>query len=490
MTEVNAREVVLEDTSSSTVVNNDSEAKAQEAVLDNFYEMHLTDTREVERQRSRHEQELVASEKELVNDDLEKIESQVPPASDGGYGWVICAGSFVCSVISFGVGTSCFYVNYPPFQRGVMQSYYLTTEMAEVASETQLTFVGTIAFIFINGMGPPVQILRSIFGARTVIAGGCVIMSLGLILAGFSYQAWHLYLTQGIMFGFGAACMYITTMGVVPQWFDKRRGLALGIAASGSGIGGLIMPFIMTALLQKFDAGWTYRIIGFICLGLGLASSIFIKEKYPDKSGRKKITDIVQWSVLKDNNLKLWCAAATIALFGYLIPFFYLPSYAAMNGLTASQGSTLISIISGLNFVGRIANGWFGDNIGRLNMLIIAMFISAACNFLIWPLTHNIGGLIAFSCIYGFFCGAYFTMMAAITAYISKMEKFPSAFSVFLMFNIASSFGPPIAGAIQSGTNPNSYISVQMFAGACFLAGTILMILLKIKLTKSIFSKV
>jgi hypothetical protein len=56
MTEVNAREVVLEDTSSSTVVNNDSEAKAQEAVLDNFYEMHLTDTREVERQRSRHEQ--------------------------------------------------------------------------------------------------------------------------------------------------------------------------------------------------------------------------------------------------------------------------------------------------------------------------------------------------------------------------------------------------------------------------------------------------
>jgi MFS family permease len=123
-------------------------------------------------------------------------------------------------------------------------------------------------------------------------------------------------------------------------------------------------------------------------------------------------------------------------------------------------------------------------------MLIIAMFISAACNFLIWPRNHTLGGLIAFSAIYGFFCGTYFTMMAAITAYIVKMDKFPSAFSIFLMFNIVSSFGPPMASAIQSGTNPNSYISVQMFAGACYLLGTILMFCLKIKMTKSLFSKV
>jgi MFS family permease len=114
-------------------------------------------------------------------------------------------------------------------------------------------------------------------------------------------------------------------MGIVPQWFDKRRGLALGLSASGSGIGGLIMPFIMNALLVKFGAPWTYRIIGFICLFLGGFATFLVKEKFPDKSGRKKITDIVQWSVLADNNLKLWCLAATITLFGYLVPFFFLP---------------------------------------------------------------------------------------------------------------------------------------------------------------------
>lgn len=172
-------------------------------------------------------------------------------------------------------------------------------------------------------------------------------------------------------------------MGIVPQWFDKRRGLALGLSASGSGIGGLIMPFIMNALLLKYGAPWTYRIIGFICLALGGFATVLVKEKFPEKTGRKKITDIVQWNVLADNNLKLWCAAATITLFGYLIPFFFLPSksceamsapsklyqcvhdvdsipiiaYAAANGLTTSQGSSLVSIISGLNFVGRITTG-------------------------------------------------------------------------------------------------------------------------------------
>lgn len=150
------------------------------------------------------------------------------------------------------------------------------------------------------------------------------------------------------MFGLGGSAMYIvsirrmaycgwqvvsknltfvwqTMMGTVPQWFDKRRGLALGLSASGSGIGGLVMPFIMNALLQKFGAPWTYRIIGFICLALGTVSTLLVREKFPDRGGRKKISDIVQWSVLKDNNLKLWCVAATITLFGYLVPFFYLP---------------------------------------------------------------------------------------------------------------------------------------------------------------------
>ncbi|CAM0134996.1 hypothetical protein VKS41_000429 [Umbelopsis sp. WA50703] len=457
---------------SSTVINNEP-VDESDVQLHNFYEMHQTDTK--------HTTASLRSSTQHGNHDqspsqLEKIETHQSAESikEGGYGWFVCLSAFLCNIG---------YVN------GVMQNYYSASVFDGTASTVQLTFVGTIAFIFINGMGPPMQILKSIIGARLLIGSGCLLMCLGLILAGFSTQVWHLYLTQGIMFGLGGSAMYITMMGIVPQWFDKRRGLALGLSASGSGIGGLIMPFIMNALLQKYGAGWTYRIIGFMCLVLGAIATCLVREKYPS-TGRKKLSDIVQWSVLRDSNLVLWCVAATITLFGYLVPFFYLPAYATFVGLSDSQGSSLIAMISGCNFAGRITTGYIGDRIGRLNMLIIAMIISAICNLVIWPLSPHLSGLSAFSCIFGFFCGTYFTMMAAVTAYISKMDKFPSAFSVFLMSNIAASFGPPIAGAIQSGTNPNSFLSVQMFAGACFLFGAILMFVLKIKMTKAVFFKV
>lgn len=467
-----------ESTDASSTIHNNDPVGENDAQLDNFYEMHQTDTKNTA--ASLHSSTQHASA-DRDPSQLEKVDTRQSAKSfkEGGYGWFVCFSAFLCNVVSFGVGTSW----------GVMQNYYASTVFNGTVSAVQLTFVGTIAFIFINGMGPPMQILKSVIGARVLIGSGCLLMCLGLILAGFSTQVWHLYLTQGVMFGLGGSAMYITMMGIVPQWFDKRRGLALGLAASGSGIGGLIMPFIMNALLQKFGQGWTYRIIGFICLVLGSFATFLVREKYPS-TGRKKLSDIVQWSVLKDSNLVLWCVAATVTLFGYLIPFFYLPAYATSIGLSSAQGSSLIAMISGCNFAGRISTGYIGDHIGRLNMLIIAMVISALCNLVIWPLSSSLSGLSAFSCIYGFFCGTYFTMMAAVTAYISKMERFPSAFSVFLMSNIAASFGPPIAGAIQSGTNPNSFLSVQLFGGCCFLCGAILMFVLKIKMTKAVFFKV
>lgn len=69
-----------------------------------------------------------------------------------------------------------------------MQNYYASTVFNGTVSAVQLTFVGTIAFIFINGMGPPMQILKSVIGARVLIGSGCLLMCLGLILAGFSTQ--------------------------------------------------------------------------------------------------------------------------------------------------------------------------------------------------------------------------------------------------------------------------------------------------------------
>ncbi|KAG1119001.1 hypothetical protein G6F42_013069 [Rhizopus arrhizus] len=171
--------------------------------------------------------------------------------TDGGYGWFVVLGAFLVQVTTF----------------GVMQDYYEQYMFAHIQNASlNLSFVGTLALAFMNLGGPFSQILVSTVGIRPVLIIGTIFISLALEMASLSSQIWHLYLSQGILFGLGASCVYMAMMGVAPQWFNRRRGLALGMAASGSGIGGLVIPNIMNSINSSLGPGWTYRVLGFICL--------------------------------------------------------------------------------------------------------------------------------------------------------------------------------------------------------------------------------
>lgn len=61
-------------------------------------------------------------------------------------------------------------------------------------------------------------------------------------------QLWQLYLTQGVIVGVSYACCYLPCISVVSLWFDRRRGLAVGVTVSGSGLGGLAMAPILQVL--------------------------------------------------------------------------------------------------------------------------------------------------------------------------------------------------------------------------------------------------
>ncbi|KAG2186016.1 hypothetical protein INT43_002454 [Umbelopsis isabellina] len=372
--------------------------------------------------------------------------------------------------------------------RGIMQAYYDQYVFNYSVTGVQLTAVGTLMYVVLNLVSPMCHVLKSHFGPKIMIISGTIIMSLGLILAGFSTKIWHLYLTQGIMYGIGGSLMFTTAMGIAPQWFDKRRGLALGICASGSGIGGLIFPFIMNPLLERLGAPWCYRILGFISLALGLFASMFIKERFPQKG--KKLGDLMHFSIAKESTFLVWIAGADLCLLGYMVPFYLIPTYAQDHGMTASQGASLISVLSAFNFLGRIVTGFWGDYIGRLNTEIICMVLSGLFVGVIWVFATSYGVLVAFCVLYGFTCGAYFALMSPVTALVTGIERYANCFSVFLVLQAVGYCGAPIAEAIQSATGPGLYLSAQLFSCFTFILGAICMFILKLKMTKRVFSKI
>ncbi|KAL7319906.1 hypothetical protein PS15m_002988 [Mucor circinelloides] len=353
-----------------------------------------------------------------------------------------------------------------------------------------LSFVGTLALVFINASSPAVQYFVARFGLRPVMIVGTLFITIALEMAGFASQIWHLYLTQGILFGVGASCMYGTVMAVTPQWFTKNRGIALGIVAGGSGIGGLVVPFIVTPLNRNLGPGWTYRILGFICLFCDIIACIFVKERIVRKKEKKSLSQIIDFGVLKNVNFLIFSVASDLGLFGYFVPFFFLPADATYLGLSDSQGSSLIAVCSAMNFLGRLAAGAFADRAGRINSNITFTLLTAISCLLIWTFAFDYGSLMGFAAVFGFGCGSYFALMSPIAASLLGMEKFPSGLSLLLFLNMIPVFGSNIASAIETGVSSEPFFSYKMFAGVSWLVGAMLLIFLKFKINKNPFVKI
>lgn len=138
-----------------------------------------------------------------------------------------------------------------------MQNYYDHNVFHGSVDATKLNFVATIALMFCGLMGPVNQVLTDLFrGPRTIMGTSTVLMSLGLLSASYSTQVWHLYLTQSILYGIGSALFFVVSMAICPLWFTRHRGLAMGIIVSGSGVGGLVTPFIMHVLNESLGGAW------------------------------------------------------------------------------------------------------------------------------------------------------------------------------------------------------------------------------------------
>ncbi|ORZ00824.1 major facilitator superfamily domain-containing protein [Syncephalastrum racemosum] len=375
---------------------------------------------------------------------------------------------------------------------GIMQDYFQQNMFKDVPnSSLQLSFAGTIMEFFTYASGPIAQALASRFGYTPVIILGVFLMTLGFEMAGFTSQIWHLYLTQGLLFGMGEGLLFVIAMGLVPQWFTRRRGLATGLTACGSGLGGLVFPFVVSPINNTLGVNWTYRILGFLMLGLNIITIIVVKPKYPqpkESHEKQPVRKVFDFEIFKNANYLLWMLASVIQISGFFVPVFFLPSYATSLGASSTQSSAVISVLMAFSFLGRILVGYVGDLIGRLNAHIIFVLLSGICAFLMWTFATSYGVLMAFAVVFGFFSPSYYSLFSPITAMVVGMEKLPTAITFLLLSNGISVFSPSIASAIQ-GVATEPFITYKMWTGAVYIVGGLLLICLKLRMAKSPWEK-
>ncbi|CAO3599801.1 unnamed protein product [Absidia cylindrospora] len=259
-------------------------------------------------------------------------------------------------------------------------------------------------------------------GYRRTMMIGTVLAPLGLILASFATQLWHIYLSQGILFGIGATFVFSPSIGLPSQWFDKRRAFATGIAVSGSGIGGVCLSPMTQKLIEQLGYRNALRVLGAMIFGLLCIATALAMSRFKPSASKRPWYALVDTSLL-GTQFNLLVLFAFLVPFGYISAFFLMPTYATFIGVDAANGAALVSIMSATNAVCRITLGFLGDRFGRLNVMFFSTFLSAIFTMVLWQFSESYGVYVAYALLFGLSAGAFVSMIPAVTFDIVGIEN-------------------------------------------------------------------
>jgi hypothetical protein len=205
-------------------------------------------------------------------------------------------------------------------------------------------------------VAPLVSLFSVRLGVRGTLAIGTILETAALIVASFSYRLWQLYLTQGVLFGWGPGLLWLGASPFVPQWFTKRRGFAKAIALVGSGAGGLVYSLVVEKILRMLDLAWTFRVTACSTFLYNAASTALIRS-------RNKMVNPVhspfKGSLVGNWNF-LWIQAwVVLSVMGYTIILFSIPDIVRRLGRTPQEASIASALINAGMAVGRPIVGYY-----------------------------------------------------------------------------------------------------------------------------------
>jgi MFS family permease len=290
------------------------------------------------------------------------------------YGWIIVAVTFVTMAIGVNARTS-FSLLFPSI-------------IDEFGWERGVT-AGAFSFGFLasGAASPLIGRMMDRFGPRAVMELGIALMGGGLLLAPLTTQPWHLYLTLGVMVGAGSVCLGYSGQSLfLPNWFNRRRGLALGLAFTGVGIGSItLLPWAQHMIEQT---GWrtACTAIGILVLVV-LAPINLLLRKRPEDIGLRPDGDAapspsakpvsyivdpdwagIDWTLSRAvRTARFWWLA--LGYFGALYIWYavqvHQTKYLLDIGFSPGVAVWALGVVSLLGIPGQIVLGHLSDRLGR-----------------------------------------------------------------------------------------------------------------------------
>jgi OFA family oxalate/formate antiporter-like MFS transporter len=324
-----------------------------------------------------------------------------------------------------------------------------------------------------------------------------VILSAGFFIASFVTPEvpWLLWLSYGVMGGFGMGFTYSTTIACAQKWYPEKKGLVTGIIVSALGFGGVVFTPILEAFIKYFGGPAvgersTFRVLSLIFLVVCTIGGLFMvnppesiaagKDDAKNQFAAAK-TEYSPREVLRNPQFYILAFSLMLACMGGLMMIGFAKPIAVAKGLaeTATIGVLIISLC---NSMGRLFWGFVSDKIGRKLTIIIlllgsgcmSLLVTAANGYLIYVLIGFIG----------FFYGGFLSNFPSLTADLFGPKHMATNYGMVLFgFGVGAVVASYIAGYYKNLASQDINLMQPAFiiAALSALAGVLLMLTLKIK---------
>jgi len=318
---------------------------------------------------------------------------KVAQVIDSPTAWLRLAVAVTISTIG-GVGMWSYMVALPAIQ----------SDFGVSRADASLPF--TLVMLGFAGGGVLMGRLADRFGIAVPLGIGTLALSAGYLAAAWSPSLWLVALAHGLI-GIGCSASFGPMMTDISHWFERRRGIAVALAAVGNYIAGAFWPPVVQHFIST--SGWraTHFGIGLFCLVTIMPLVYAMRARIDDQHAETDNAAARRLAEAPFSPLPLQillCIAGVGCCVAMAMPQVHIVAYCGDLGYGVARGAEMLSIMLGFGIISRIASGFIADRIGGVRTLLLGSVLQGVALFLyLW--FDGLASLYVISALFGLFQG-------------------------------------------------------------------------------------
>jgi len=346
-----------------------------------------------------------------------------------------------------------------------------------------VSFIYSSSLIIRGGVSIGTGWLADKYSVRWVMIGCGFLMGLGFLLSSQVTELWQFFLTYAIIEAIGLSGTFGVGTAIVARWFTKNRGLALGIAASGSGLGTLFIVPGIERLIAAVDWSQAFIVCGIVAGILMITAAVFLREPHrqltaSNSSDNNNIQDqsVSIKEAFKDSRMLLIALSFLFFFFGIQIVMVHLVNYATDTGIDPLISATFISVIGAVSIAGRLSVGLGANRIGIINSLLLTRGF-LVLSFLLLLFTNSTWSFYLFAVLFSIPYGGEITQIPLVIGRYFGTRSMATLMGVnVFVVTIGGALGPLLAGKIFDLTGSYDWAFIAGAVAAAFSVGMVLLL--------------